>query len=64
MLAPAGVRRGVILFEGTPLDEVGQRTQSERIGFVQQSPENQIVTDIFSRLPRRAAPSSLSSVYG
>ena len=45
VLAPAGYRRGEILFEGTPLDEVGQRTQSERIGFVQQSPENQIVTD-------------------
>ena len=45
VLAPAGDRRGVILFEGTPLDEVGQREQSQRIGFVQQSPENQIVTD-------------------
>ncbi len=45
VLAPAGERRGVILFEGTPLDEVGQREQSQRIGFVQQSPENQIVTD-------------------
>jgi len=45
VLAPAGDRRGSILFEGTPLDEVGQRTQSERIGFVQQSPEHQIVTD-------------------
>ena len=45
VLAPAGYRRGKILFEGTPLDEVDQRTQSARIGFVQQSPENQIVTD-------------------
>ncbi len=45
VLAPTGDRRGIILFEGTPLDEVGQREQSERIGFVQQSPENQIVTD-------------------
>ena len=45
VLAPTGYRRGIILFEGTPLDEVGQREQSERIGFVQQSPENQIVTD-------------------
>ena len=45
VLAPAGYRRGEILFEGTPLDEVDQRTQSSRIGFVQQSPENQIVTD-------------------
>ena len=45
VLAPAGYRRGKILFEGTPLDEVDQRTQSASIGFVQQSPENQIVTD-------------------
>jgi energy-coupling factor transport system ATP-binding protein len=45
VLAPAGYRRGAILFEGTPLDKVDQRTQSSRIGFVQQSPENQIVTD-------------------
>ena len=45
VLAPAGYRRGAILFEGMPLDKVDQRTQSSRIGFVQQSPENQIVTD-------------------
>jgi len=45
VLAPAGYRRGEIRFEGKPLDEVDQRTQSSRIGFVQQSPENQIVTD-------------------
>ena len=45
VLAPAGYRRGEILFEGTPLNEVDQRTQSSRIGFVLQSPDNQIVTD-------------------
>ena len=45
VLAPAGYRRGTILFEGTPLGEVGQREQSSRIGFVLQSPDNQIVTD-------------------
>lgn len=45
VLAPHGTRSGQILFEGTPLDELDQRTQSQRIGFVQQSPENQIVTD-------------------
>jgi len=45
VLAPAGDRRGTIIFEGTPLDEVCQREQSAKIGFVQQSPENQIVTD-------------------
>ena len=45
VLAPAGYRRGEILFEGTLLPEVSHRDQSSRIGFVQQSPENQIVTD-------------------
>ena len=45
VLAPHGSRSGEILFEGTPLDELDQRTQSRKIGFVQQSPENQLVTD-------------------
>ena len=45
VMAPHGVRTGSILFEGQPLDQLDQRTQSQRIGFVQQSPENQIVTD-------------------
>ena len=45
VLAPHGVRSGEILFEGRPLDSIDQREQSARIGFVQQSPENQIVTD-------------------
>ena len=44
-LAPHGARTGRILFRGTPLEQVDQRTQAARIGFVQQSPENQIVTD-------------------
>lgn len=44
-LAPHGLRTGEILFEGTPLDGLDQRAQSARIGFVQQSPENQIATD-------------------
>ena len=44
-LAPNGVRRGAVLFDARPLSDVSQREQAERIGFVQQSPENQIVTD-------------------
>lgn len=44
-LAPHGVRQGRILFRDAPLEQVDQRTQAARIGFVQQSPENQIVTD-------------------
>ena len=45
VLAPHGIRSGDILFEGVPLDQVDHRTQSQKIGFVQQNPENQIVTD-------------------
>ena len=44
-LAPHGVRSGRILFRGQPLEGTDSRTQAARIGFVQQSPENQIVTD-------------------
>ncbi|WP_294551675.1 ATP-binding cassette domain-containing protein [uncultured Pseudoflavonifractor sp.] len=45
VLAPHGRRSGEIRLDGTPLDDIGQREQSERIGFVLQSPDNQIVTD-------------------
>ena len=45
VLVPHGRRSGQILFEGTPLDQLDRRTQSRRIGFVQQSPDNQIVPD-------------------
>lgn len=44
-LAPHGVRSGEILFEGKPLEEADRREQSQKIGFVFQSPDNQIVTD-------------------
>lgn len=45
VLAPHGAKTGEILFEGAPLDALDQREQSGRIGFVLQSPDNQIVTD-------------------
>ena len=45
VLAPHGRRTGSIRFEGRLLEELDQRVQSSQIGFVQQSPENQIVTD-------------------
>ena len=45
VLAPHGVKVGEIYFEGTLLDELSVREQSSRIGFVMQSPDNQIVTD-------------------
>ena len=44
-LAPHGSREGEILFQGRPLEELNEREQAVMIGFVQQSPENQLVTD-------------------
>ncbi|MDR2420531.1 MAG: ATP-binding cassette domain-containing protein [Oscillospiraceae bacterium] len=44
-LSPHGEKSGRIFFEGADLGSLGQRGQSEKIGFVMQSPENQIVTD-------------------
>lgn len=45
VLAPHGTRAGSIYFYGRSIDEVGEREQASRIGFVLQSAENQIVTD-------------------
>lgn len=45
VLAPHGSKTGGIFFDDTPLDALDQRAQAERIGFVLQSPDNQIVTD-------------------
>ena len=45
VLTPNGKRSGEILFHGVPLKEVSDRDQSEKIGFVMQNPDDQIVTD-------------------
>ncbi|MDR0852341.1 MAG: ATP-binding cassette domain-containing protein [Clostridiales Family XIII bacterium] len=45
VLTPHGKRIGEILFSGKPLAEADLRTQTSRIGFVLQNPDNQIVTD-------------------
>ena len=45
VLTPHGERTGRVLFEGVPLEEVSQRDQSVKIGFVMQNPDAQIVTD-------------------
>lgn len=45
VLAPYGAKEGEILFEGAPLSDVSDAAQSEKIGFVMQNPDNQIVTD-------------------
>ena len=44
-LCPHGNRSGHIWFEGGKLEEADLRTQSSKIGFVMQDPDNQIVTD-------------------
>ncbi|MCI6859395.1 MAG: energy-coupling factor transporter ATPase [Eubacterium sp.] len=44
-LTPHGKRKGEILFNGQPLSEMSNRDQSQKIGFVLQNPDNQIVTD-------------------
>ena len=44
-MAPHGRRSGSILFDGQPLEELDQRAQTVSVGFVQQNPENQVVTD-------------------
>ncbi len=45
VLAPHGKKSGEILFNGVPLDQVNQRDQSSKIGYVMQNPDDQIVTD-------------------
>ena len=44
-LTPHGLFSGEIRYEGKLLSEMSQRAQAQRIGFVLQSPENQVVTD-------------------
>ena len=45
VLTPHGKRNGEIYFQGKSLDAVDLRTQSSKIGYVMQNPDNQIVTD-------------------
>lgn len=44
-LAAHGVKSGAILFDGQSLSDLSARHAAEKIGFVQQNPDNQIVTD-------------------
>lgn len=45
VLTPYGRREGEILYQGQPLKTVSARKQAGEIGYVMQSPDNQIVTD-------------------
>ena len=44
-LTPHGLFSGEIRYRGTLLSELSQREQAQQIGYVLQSPENQVVTD-------------------
>lgn len=45
VLTPYGIRKGEIYFHNRLIEEVDRRTQASQIGYVLQSPDNQIVTD-------------------
>ncbi len=45
VLTPHGKRSGQILFGGVPLEQLSQRDQAAKIGYVMQNPDDQIVTD-------------------
>ncbi|MEK4192264.1 energy-coupling factor transporter ATPase [Paenibacillus sp. FSL L8-0493] len=45
ILTPHGNRQGAIYYKGQSVEEIDQRTQAAEIGYVLQSPDNQIVTD-------------------
>lgn len=45
VIAPSGMKKGRILYGGRPLEELSLREQAEKIGFVMQDPESQMVTD-------------------
>lgn len=45
VLTPWGKKKGRVMFQGKPLEDTDQRSQTEKIGFIMQNPDNQIVTD-------------------
>ena len=44
-MAPHGSKSGAVFFEGEPLEALSPHDAAAKIGFVQQSPESQVVTD-------------------
>ena len=50
-LRPAGSREGTVLYQNTPIDELDAGTAFPEIGYVQQNPEDQIVTDFVWNCP-------------
>ena len=45
VLTPSGKATGQVLFHGVPINQVPDRDQAGKIGFVMQNPDDQIVTD-------------------
>ena len=45
VLAPNGIKEGRVLIDGVPSEELSIRQQAEKIGYVMQNPDDQIVTD-------------------
>ncbi len=45
VLTPAGKKSGELLFNGVPIRQLTERDQAEKIGYVMQNPDDQIVTD-------------------
>ena len=45
VLTPHGKQSGSIFFNGVPMEQVSQRDQAAKIGYVMQNPDDQIVTD-------------------
>lgn len=44
-MMPYGQKSGQVYYDGTPLEEIQDRTEVAEIGYVQQNPDNQLVTD-------------------
>ena len=44
-VSPEGKKSGEVLFDGNNITGLDHRTQAEKIGFIMQNPDNQIVTD-------------------
>ena len=44
-MCPAGEKTGMVRYQDIPIGELERETSALKIGFVQQNPENQIVTD-------------------
>ncbi len=45
VLAPSGIKEGQVLIDGILAEELSVRQQAEKIGYVMQNPDDQIVTD-------------------